>query len=57
MSCLDRGEYIGAAFKVPKEATVTIPYKDFEFMKSEIQRLRKMVIELSHEREKQEAIV
>lgn len=57
MSCLERGEYIGPAFKVPKEATVTIPYKDFEAMKSEIQWLRKKIIELANERERQEASV
>lgn len=54
MSCLDRGDYIGPPFKVPQEATVTIPYKDFEFMKSEICRLRKKVIELAHERRERE---
>lgn len=55
MSYLERGEYIGPTFKVPKEATVTIPYKDFEAMKSEIQWLRKKIIELANEKERQEA--
>lgn len=50
MENLDRGEYLGPPFKVPQETTVTIPYKDFELMKSEITRLRKKVIELLHER-------